>query len=206
MSSIAARLKWARIEAGYPSARRAALVNGWALPAYKTHENGTRGIGLPTLKMYAQTFGVTASWLEFGEEAVSSLRIPVSSNIGAGAVILPFADYADGTGFDYIEIGGDHDPETIVAAKVSGESMKGEALDGYRHGDIVAGVRCDSDFDQLVGSDCIIQLISGEGYLKRLERGSKAGLWDLVSLTPGYERLKDQQIQWAAKVRWINRL
>lgn len=66
MSAQAARLRQARIEAGFDTAAAAAQRFGWTYATYAGHENGHRGIKLPDLQKYARAFGVSASWLFSG--------------------------------------------------------------------------------------------------------------------------------------------
>lgn len=66
------RLAQARQKAGYKSARRAAIENGWPESSYRAHENGSRTIGLDDAERYAKRFTqlgaqVTAKELLFEE-------------------------------------------------------------------------------------------------------------------------------------------
>lgn len=71
-STVADRLKWARIRAGYSSPRNAATVLGWVENTYKSHENGIRGKdGLKAhhVKRYARGFKINEEWLATGKGA-----------------------------------------------------------------------------------------------------------------------------------------
>lgn len=50
------RLKQARVDAGYRSAREAALSNHWPESTYRAHETGTRTIGQDDAERYAKRF------------------------------------------------------------------------------------------------------------------------------------------------------
>lgn len=63
----AARLRAAREHAGFSSAREAALNFGFSDATYGQHENGTRGIRGPVAERYAAAFGVSASWIMYGD-------------------------------------------------------------------------------------------------------------------------------------------
>lgn len=63
---IADRLRKARIKAGYESAAAAARAFGWQASTYAAHENGTRGIKLETLEIYAKKYRVPLEWLTHG--------------------------------------------------------------------------------------------------------------------------------------------
>lgn len=61
-----ARLKAARITAGFKTAREAAQRFGWSEPRYRSHEGAVRRIGHDTLREYANAFGVSEPWLKEG--------------------------------------------------------------------------------------------------------------------------------------------
>jgi hypothetical protein len=68
------RLAAARKQAGFRSARAAALENGWKESSYRAHEGGTRTIGLDDANRYARKFralgvSVTAQSILFDAEA-----------------------------------------------------------------------------------------------------------------------------------------
>lgn len=60
---IAARLKQARIKAGYRTAREFCDKNDIKQPTYSNHENGKRGLKRPVAKHYAALLGVSDQWL-----------------------------------------------------------------------------------------------------------------------------------------------
>lgn len=85
------RLRTARIKAGYDSAAEAARAFGWEVPAYRHHENGTRGITVEAAKRYARAFRVNPGWLlaldkvEVAPAEASRERIvEVSGSVAAG--------------------------------------------------------------------------------------------------------------------------
>lgn len=62
------RLRTARIEAGFRSARSAALRHRWHPSTYASHENGqTAKIPQDAAELYAKAFNVSAGWLLTGE-------------------------------------------------------------------------------------------------------------------------------------------
>ena len=63
----AARLRQARTDAGFPSARATAEHFGWPYATYATHENGTRNIGIEALERYALALQVSMIWLISGQ-------------------------------------------------------------------------------------------------------------------------------------------
>jgi hypothetical protein len=65
--SRSARLKAARIAAGFPSAASAATRFGWPYPTYAQHEGGG-GVGRSAAR-YARAFKVSEAWLLTGTGA-----------------------------------------------------------------------------------------------------------------------------------------
>lgn len=64
---IAARLREARIAAGYASSAKAAEAMGVKPPGYAHHENGTRGLSRGADIRYAKFFRVNVEWLLTGQ-------------------------------------------------------------------------------------------------------------------------------------------
>jgi hypothetical protein len=64
---IAARLKRARIDAGFRTASDAARAVSIAGPTYLAHENGTRAVRSVMLEYYANAFRVRVEWLLTGD-------------------------------------------------------------------------------------------------------------------------------------------
>lgn len=64
--SIGDRLRKARIDAGFKTAKAAAAYVRLPYPTYAGHENGSRGIKTSELHLYSEVFGVSESWLLFG--------------------------------------------------------------------------------------------------------------------------------------------
>jgi len=65
-----ARLRRARIDAGYNSAQAACDAFGWNAAAYRHHENGTREFDFATAQRYGKAFKQDAAWL-MGEGGAS---------------------------------------------------------------------------------------------------------------------------------------
>lgn len=77
METAATRLKKAREDAGFTSAREAALAAGWSYDTYAQHENGTRGYPAKKAAIYARRFRVAAEWLLYGRgDQVQASIIP----------------------------------------------------------------------------------------------------------------------------------
>jgi len=112
-SDPAARLRRARIDAGYSSAQSAAEAYGWPAAAYRHHENGTRGFDFASAQRYGKAFKVHASWL-MGEGGDAPVMPDLPQVLGAadgdGAIALKRINigFAMGDGSnldDYIEEG-----------------------------------------------------------------------------------------------------
>ena len=63
---IGDRLRKARIDAGFKTAKSASDYLDVPYPTYAGHENGSRGIKASELRQYADVFSVSESWLRFG--------------------------------------------------------------------------------------------------------------------------------------------
>lgn len=70
MHESSARLREARIKAGFQSARAAALRYGWTVSTYSSHENGQTPVPVEAAKTYAPKFKVTAAWILTGDPSV----------------------------------------------------------------------------------------------------------------------------------------
>lgn len=66
MSSQAARLKEARIQAGFDTAKEAAEHFGWKVSSYAAHENGQNKLKVDVAERYSKAFNVPKEWLLLG--------------------------------------------------------------------------------------------------------------------------------------------
>jgi hypothetical protein len=67
MKTPAERLKEVRILRGYAGPSEVAKRFEWPLEAYKSAENGHRGLSKNNARRYARGLGTTAGWLLYGE-------------------------------------------------------------------------------------------------------------------------------------------
>src|SRR5437870_3986654 len=67
MATMGDRLRTARQEAGFDSARAAALRHRWTVSTYSAHENGQNDFDEQTARLYGKAFKVSAGWLMTGE-------------------------------------------------------------------------------------------------------------------------------------------
>lgn len=110
------RLRKARLDAGFKTAKDAATAMGIKPVTYTHHENGTRGIAKDDAIVYAKKFKVSPVWILFGSKVVDlkttegSLRLveakqssttvnemDVRAGAGSGG-ILEAIEYTDDTG------------------------------------------------------------------------------------------------------------
>ncbi len=79
-SHVCIRLKRARIEAGFASAKEFSLRNDLKISTYALHEAGTRGMSLEVIECYAQLLHINSSWLLTGvgpKEASRTRVVPI---------------------------------------------------------------------------------------------------------------------------------
>lgn len=207
------RLKHARIAAGHPTAVHAARAEGWPESSYRSHENGTRGVPLSKIQIYAKAFKVRWQWLLQGagspmldrgaeDAGIAGAVATLTGAAGAGERIAPFG--RDFTGEPIPCPPGFAFPACIV---VRGDSM----WPVYRDGDLLFYERADGVPKDALTRDCVCQVApkhpeqdQGEMYVKRLLAGSKAGLYDLQSYNHP-DLLRDQRLMWAAPIHWVKR-
>lgn len=193
------RLRWARREAGYKTATEAAGAMGAVKPTYLSHENGSRDIERDPATRYAQFFGVSLEWLLTGRgrPRSKSQKAAVQGFVGAGAEVVPVEQV--GSGIEEVDLPPGAPPGAI-AVIVRGDSMYPRYVEGeklfYGPERLPAG--------DLVGKECVIALPDGRMLVKRLRRGSKRNLYTLESHNA--PPMEDQPVEWAAPVRWVERL
>jgi hypothetical protein len=66
MDDPAARLRIARLRAGYETGKQAAEALGFPVSTYLSHENGSRGISAKKAFTYARKYKVREQWLLYG--------------------------------------------------------------------------------------------------------------------------------------------
>ena len=134
-----ARLRKARLAAGFESAADAARANRWSVAGYRHHENGTAGWKDERAREYARAYRVSAQWLIFGigtgpdgEVAASTesgrpvamvAQVPVLGSVEAGIwhEVAP-TEAGDATEHLTLDVSG-FDPAQLFALKVMGPSM-----------------------------------------------------------------------------------
>lgn len=195
------RLRQARIAAGFTSAADAARRFGFTYNTYKSNENGAAPFSFDQAQDYAKAFKVSAEWLYAGTGSMATgAFVPIIGRVGAdpaGLIIRtvgqPANDWAP------VPTGG---TSNSVAVEVDGHSMRGFADDGSL---IYFDDQRTPPTEDMIGEVVVVQ-IAGRGdesddedvLVKRLQRGSKPGLFDLESIAG--PTLNDVRVRWAAEI------
>lgn len=77
----AKRLVTARKNAKFSGPTAVCKKFGWNINTYKAHEQGRNGFSVSDAQKYAEAFGVSADWLNYGEEP-RALRDRDNDNLG----------------------------------------------------------------------------------------------------------------------------
>lgn len=190
------RLREARIQAGFKSARSAAIRHGWTPSTYASHENGQTDVPKDAAADYAKAYGVTAEWILFDgvRHARKGTRglptVPLAGYVGAGATA-----YFTAAG----ELGEVEAPEgsskATVAVEIRGDSL-GALFDRWLvfYDDVHRPMT-----SELIGRLCVIGLEDGRILIKKPQRSRTKGLYHLISNVE--PPIFDVAIEWAAKVR-----
>lgn len=175
----------------------------WSDSTYRSHEGGTRTIGLDDADTYAKAFGVTAQWIMFGTEETRSetqptapvTTVPIVGTIGmdkSGRIIPPAADAVAEAD---LPISMDGRWEAIL--------VNGTALAPvYRPGSLLLYRPVQHDITTLVDHECVIETSDGRQFVRYLyPEDGKPGLWSLES--DSSFRMANQEVKWASPIRLI---
>ncbi len=207
------RLQDARNQAGYRSARDAAIANNWSESTYRAHERGTRTIGQDDAERYARRFRAagaktSAQQILFGDqetavEPPADHVVPIMGRIGAGANIEPDYEQVPEDGIEQVEL-----PfpiaDDLIGFRVVGDSM----MPTYEPDSIVIVPREQPyHTDHMIGMPAAVQAYGPEGerrrYLKRLRPGSRRNTFTLESINDRSPTIRDVRIIWASPVQMI---
>lgn len=148
---------------------------------------------IDNLQRVADAIGISVNELVGSDRPYQS--IAVSGVVAAGERWTPFDD---GLGQLDLRI----DEGEPVAVEVRGDSMSPV----YRHGDIIAGPKAyGRQVENLIGRDCIVLTIDGEGYIKFVAKGRRYGQYVLKSYNPTFADSEDVRVEWAAPIQWVKR-
>jgi phage repressor protein C with HTH and peptisase S24 domain len=198
MDDRAARLRQARLDAGFETAAAAAEAHGWNRNTYASNENGNAPYSWRRARDYGRAFSVRPEWLydAQGPAAGQPGPAPVIGRVGADP------------GGEVLLAGGQVQPEVAplppggteraVALRVTGHSMRGLADDGAL---IYFEDQRTPPSPDMLGQVVVVELDTGEVLVKRLLRGGAPGRFDLESLAGPTRR--DAQLRWAAHITAI---
>ncbi|MFC3077724.1 helix-turn-helix transcriptional regulator [Phenylobacterium terrae] len=194
------RLRRARIDAGFASALAAAEAHGWNRNTYKSNENGNAPFSYRMAEAYGAAFGVRPEWLYAGTGAARedgrAAMVPIIGRVGAnpdGSVLLSTGQ--EGLELTPVPPGGSG---KAVALRVVGESMRGLADDGAL---IYFEDQRTPPTPDMLGQVVVVETDTDEVLVKRLVRGSKAGVYSLESLDAPVRA--DVRLRWAAHITAI---
>jgi transcriptional regulator with XRE-family HTH domain len=200
MDGRAERLRQARIDKGFETAAAAAEAFGWSRNTYASNENGNAPFSYRRAKEYAAAFGVRPEWLYDAAGSMTGSSEPgfvqVVGRVGANpeGVVL-FATGQDPAELAPIPPGG---TDKAAALKVVGHSMRGVADDGAL---IYFEDQRTPPTPDMLGHVVVVETDTDEVLVKRLLRGSRAGLYDLESVAGPMRH--DARLRWAAHITAI---
>jgi len=99
MDDPAARLRIARLRAGFDNAKAAAQSMGVAVSTYLGHENGSRGIKPGQATRYAKKFKVSEQWLLYGTGKAPGTDGDVTAEVVSILEHLPPLQRAEALGY-----------------------------------------------------------------------------------------------------------
>lgn len=165
MTTPSERLKSARQEARYETAKLAAEAMGISVATYIQHENGTRGIPADRAARYARFFRTTPEWLLYGRETSETSpaqlgpAIPIQGAVAAGvfkvSMEYPESDWETFTGAAHVDV----PVNERFGLKVEGDSM--DLL--YPPGTILECIKYWGDYPIENGKRVIVQRTRRDG-------------------------------------------
>ena len=200
MDGRAERLRQARLDRGFETAAAAADAFGWGRNPNASNENGHAPFSYRRAKEYAAAFGVRPEWLYDAAGPMAAAAEPgfvqVIGRVGANpdGVVL-FATGQDPAELAPIPPGG---TDKAAALKVVGHSMRGVADDGAL---IYFEDQRTPPTPDMLGHVVVVETDTDEVLVKRLLRGSRAGLYDLESVAGPMRH--DARLRWAAHITAI---
>lgn len=164
----AARLREARISAGFKSMAEAARVCGWPHETYKAHEIGRNGFDVAQARQYARRYKVSTAWLMTGQEGPEQIEtsVPVAEVVGEVAAGRWLSvDYHDEAKWDPVPyIPGRYEGLPQIAYRVVGPSMNQKHIED---GDFLITVPYFSARSAPQSHDIVIVETSRDGEIER---------------------------------------
>lgn len=150
-----------------------------------------------TLSLLADLAGVSsASFLKERLPTDGMRKVRVIGFVGAGAAVYAYEQLGLNSEQPTIEL-----PSSIkgnAALSVKGDSLEPDAYEGWSV--VYIGGKT-QDPREVLGQLCVVGVEDGRMLVKRVEEGSKPGLYDLVSRNA--PTLNDECLSWAARVTAI---
>jgi transcriptional regulator with XRE-family HTH domain len=186
------RLKEFREAAGL-SQEQLAEMTGTTRQQISRLEKGSRKLSQEWATRLGGVLERTAGEL-FGDQ-LPPKRVRLNGYVGGGEEI----NVLDGNDapLGYVPL-----PLTIkrpAAVVVRGDSMAPQ----FENGDIIYYEQEELAPEQIVDEACVVQLVSGTIYVKRLLPASGKGRYHLISVNPNVAPIQDQAVAWAARIRLI---
>ncbi|MFM1961046.1 MAG: hypothetical protein RL588_2563 [Pseudomonadota bacterium] len=208
MDDRAARLRQARLAAGFETAAAAAEAHGWNRNTYASNENGNAPYSWRRAREYAAAFGVRPDWLYDAQGPAQGAAPGAASGPGQPRPAPVIGRVGADPGGEVLLAGGQAPPEfaplppggteRAVALRVSGHSMRGLADDGAL---IYFEDQRTPPSPDMLGQVVVVELDTGEVLVKRLLRGGAPGRYDLESVAGPTRR--DARLRWAAHITAI---
>ena len=208
MDDRAARLRQARLAAGFDTAAAAAEAHGWNRNTYASNENGNAPYSWRRARDYATAFGVRPDWLYDAQGPAVGVGTGADSGPGQPRPAPIIGRVGADPGGEVLLAGGQAPPEfaplppggteRAVALRVTGHSMRGLADDGAL---IYFEDQRTPPSPDMLGQVVVVELETGEVLVKRLLRGAAPGRYDLESVAGPTRR--DARLRWAAHITAI---
>lgn len=193
------RLVFARKRAKLGGPKEASDKFGWKVNTYKAHEAGRNGFGIADARQYADAFGVSLKWLNFGtgspdDDDTEETIIPIMGYVGAGSEVDPDHEQVPPEGLEDVVIPFPL-PADMIAFKVRGESM----LPKYENGDVlVVYAERKRPIEDFFGQVAAVRTVDGRRFVKTIYRGSRPDRVNLLSWNAA--PIEDVVLAWVGEI------
>lgn len=194
------RLRQARIAAGFDRQRDVIeRFPAWGRNSYKSHENGNAPFSYDKAKIYAAGLKVRAEWLYAGTGPMreTTPMVRIVGRVGAnsdGSIVYVTGHEA----YDYVPAPPGAKPG-CAALEVVGDSQMPVILSGSI---VFFQDQLPEPTSAMIGTfPAVVETTAGEVLLKRIQRGSQPGLYNLESMNAS--TIHDKQIKWCAEVMTV---
>jgi phage repressor protein C with HTH and peptisase S24 domain len=186
------RIAERRAELGLTKTQVAKLV-GTSKQHYGRLESGETGLDLHWLKKIAKALQCRPVDLQ-PELAQGAGAAHLVGYVGAGEKVFNFDDG------DLEEVEAPPGVAEAHVVRVKGDSM----WPAYREGDFLYFTPTDAfDEQACLYRDCVVQVVDGPAYVKRILPGPGRGTYTLASYRAS--EITDVRIRWAAPILWVKR-